>query len=327
MKLRIGIEEEVFIIEGERPAVDALYPLFKLLRKNPAFYYMHTAANLPRGKDFLESPVASIEISTPVTSSVDEAVKQLSLIRKELARNCPSRIVALGMLPDLTQARSIVSGLHIHLSGSFDLVEARKKIACYLPALLLITANSPSVENDYLSNRILLNPFSGAIVNDSFERFQDIIISRRLNTLEIRIFDPVSDLKRIEVLLRCLEAIIRAPAKRELDVKNYIRIRNKAAKRGIMNDEVKRLAEEVVEISGVDFKFFLVTESHRVKKMLEELTLKEVYEVLDRDYRAGVLYEGKNVPKALRTLYGFLGYYIPKMPYTTYKFLKEHGYL
>lgn len=327
MKLKIGIEEEVFVIEGEKPAVDSLYPLYKLLRKNPAFYYIHTAVNIPRGKDFFESPVASIEISTPVTSSVEEAIEQLSLIRKELARNCPSKIIALGMLPNLTQAKSIVSGLHIHLSGSFDLVEARKKIAYYIPALLLITANSPSVENDYISNRILFNPFSGAIVNDFFERFQDIIISRRLKTLEIRVFDPVCDLKRVAALLCCLEAILKAPFNKELDFQKYMQLRNSAAKYGIMNDEVKKLVEELVDISGVEFKFFLFPESLRVKKMLNEMPLKEVYEVLDRDYRAGVSYEGERIPKTLRALYGFFGYYIPKMPYTTYKFLKEHGYM
>lgn len=327
MAIYYGIEEEVFLIDEERPAIDSLYPLFSLVKKNPAFYYLHTAVNLARGKDVLNFFVASVEISTGICSSPEEAIESLRVIRKEFSQSCPQKIACVGMLPQYADNPSLVAGLHLHLSGDFDLEEARLKIAYYLPALLLLTANSPSLTNPYLSNRILKNPFAGTIVMNGYERFQDVIISRRLQTLEVRIFDPCPDLERYKLLLDYISRIVVSPGSKNLNLKEYALLREEACKHGVNSKKVKELVAEFCEEFDADFGLFATPPALKTSIIFKEKGLKEAFEILDGDYREGVIYSGANLPKTLRAAIGFLGYYLPKMPYTTYKFLKEHGYL
>lgn len=327
MKIKFGIEEEVFVVEKGRPAIDSLYPLFSLVRKKPNYYFVHTAVNLARGRDLLDFFVASVEISTGVAEAPENAVEQLRLIREEFLKNCPQKVACVGMLPTYTEHTSLVSGFHIHVSGDFDFEEQRLKIVYYLPALLLITANSPSVNNDFLSNRILASRFTGAVVRNSYERYQDVIISRRLNTLEIRAFDPCPDLYRYMVLLEAIRRIITTREKFVPDLKEYAILREEAAKYGTASERIKGLVSEVVEKYGVEESLFHAPPALKTKEIFQKLDEERAYEELDRMYRQGVLYEGGEIPKSIRALLGFFGYYIPRLPYNTYKFLKEHGYL
>ncbi len=327
MAIKFGIEEEVFLIERDKPGIDSLYPLFRLLRENPGFYYVHTAANIARGKEILEFPVISVEISTGIADSVNEAISQLSAIRKDLSRNCPQKILATGILPHKPSAEKAVCGLHVHLSGDFDLNEARAKIIRYLPALLLITANSPSLDNGYLSNRVLCNPYVGPVIADPYERFQDIIISRRLNTLEIRVFDPVPWIERYRILLKAIKKIIEKAKATDFDLQNYEKLRTNAAKYGISDKEVQKLVAELAELTEVDLIYFEKPPALETRRLFDELGTGEAIKTLDLAYREGVAYSGEEMPRTLRAAAGFFGYYLPKVPYITYKFLKEHGYL
>jgi len=327
MNLKFGIEEEVFLIEEGKPAIDSLYPLFILVRKNPSFYYFHTAANFARKREFFNFFVGSVEISTGAASSAEEVVSELNFLRKELVRNCPQKIACLGMLPEYTDYRSLVAGLHIHLSGEFEPEKVRLKLARYLPALLLLTANSPSLKNEYLSNRILANPFAGVVLNDAYERFQDIIVSRRLGTVEIRIFDPCPDIERYQLLLEAIKRIIELDEVPELEIDEYARLRRRAACYGTKDPGVRKLVSELARKIEFDVAYFQSPPAVRVRRLFEKLGTEKAYEFLDNLYREGVRFKGELPPKALRALIGFFGYYLPKMPYVAYKFLKEHGYL
>jgi gamma-glutamyl:cysteine ligase YbdK (ATP-grasp superfamily) len=329
MNLKFGIEEEIFLIDKEKgkPAVDSLYPLYTLFRKNPAFYYFHTAVNLARSREFFDFFVASVEISTPAVSSVEGVVGELALIRKELVQNCPQKVACVGMLPQYTANKSLVAGLHLHLSGEFDLEKTRLKLAHYLPALLLLTANSPSLENEYLSNRILLNPFAGSLVSNAYERFQDIIVSRRLKTLEIRIFDPCPDLERYYLLLEAVKRIIELNEEPLFEPDRYVFLRRQAACYGMKAPAVRDLVYELTEKIGFKVFYFETPPAIRTKELLEKHGVEKAFDYLDSLYRDGVQFDGNLPPKSLRALIGFFGYYLPKMPYITYKFLKEHGYL
>lgn len=327
MSLKFGIEEEVFIVDKGKPAIDSLYPLYSLVRSNPSFYYLHTAVNMARGRDLLDFFVASVEISTGVAGSPEEAVEQLKFIRMDFLKNCPQKVACVGMLPNLTENESLVSGLHIHLSGDFDLERKRMQIAYYLPALMLITANSPSLSNDFLSNRALKNPFSGVVLFDSYERFQDIIISRRLKTLEIRVFDPCPELKRYLVLLKVLEQIVKDEEEVEFEAVSYSQLREESAKFGMESEQVRSLVRKLCERFGLDESLFATPPAIWTRKVFSEHDEDSAYRILDEAYRQGIQFEGSQLPKALRAIVGFVGYYIPRLPYTTYKFLKEHGYL
>ncbi|MCX7831519.1 MAG: hypothetical protein N2440_01310 [Actinobacteria bacterium] len=327
MSLEFGLEEEVFIVERNKPALDSLYPLYSLVKNNPNFYYLHTAVNLARGKDILDFFVASVEISTGIARTPEAAIEQLRLIRKEFVKECPQKVACLGMLPNYTEHTSLVSGFHVHISGDFDFKKARIALAHYLPALLLITANSPSLGNDYFSNRILQNPFSKAIVVDSYARFQDIIISRRLNTLEIRIFDPCVDLDRYLILLELIEKIILSNENVEFDFRNYAELRKESAMRGISSKKVEAIVDEICSKYDVDKYIFTYPPAIHTKKIFLDLGEEQAYAKLDALYRQGIEYQGSRLPKTLRALLGFFGYYIPKIPFSTYKFLKEHGYI
>lgn len=327
MSLEFGLEEEVFVVERNKPALDSLYPLYSLVKNNPSFYYLHTGVNLARGKDILDFFVASVEISTGVAKTPEAAVEQLRLIRKEFVKECPQKVACLGMLPNYTSHTSLVSGFHVHVSGNFDFEKARIVLAHYLPALLLITANSPSLENDFISNRILQNPFSRTIVVDSYSRFQDIIISRRLNTLEIRIFDPCIDLERYLVLLELIEKIVLSNKSVEFDFRNYAELRRESAMYGISSKKVEKLVDEVCCKYRVDRYFFASPPALQTRKLFLDFGEENAYKKLDTLYRQGIEYQGSRLPKTVRALLGFFGYYIPKIPFSTYKFLKEHGYL
>lgn len=327
MNLKFGIEEEVFLIDKGKPAIDSLYPLFMLFRKNPSFYYFHTAANLARSREFFNFFVASVEISTGVADSAEEVVSELEFLRKELVKNCPQKIACLGMLPEYTDYRSLVAGLHIHLSGDFELEKTRLKLARYLPALLLLTANSPSLKNEYLSNRILSNPFAGAVLTDAYERFQDIIISRRLGTLELRIFDPCPELERYRLLLEAIRRIIELDEEPELTIEEYFKLRQQAARWGVKDPGVRMLVEELAGKIDFDAVCFQSPPAVRTRRLFKKYSTEKAYEYLDSLYREGVRFSGELPPKVLRALIGFFGYYLPKMPYVAYKYLKEHGYL
>lgn len=327
---RWGIEEEVFLLEGDKPAGDALYPLYRLVRKNPGFFFFHTASNAARGRDLKHGKIASIEISTSTNSSYREALFELALLRQQLAENCNLSIIATGMLPHLSSAESIVTGLHVHVSGFKDAERAIETAYYFAPALFLLTANSPSLEDEsIISVRLLRDPYIGPRNTDPAYRFQDIIISRRLNTLEFRLFDPCPSLQRINLLLRAIEAVIEvsAEASFSLEPSIYAELRNRVA-RGMLDDpRLTEIINHLSGISGISKELFYEPPALKVIKLLKTKGLKKTLEILDAEYRLNTYPDDRFPPRPVRYLAGYLGYYLPRLPYVTYKFLKEHGYL
>lgn len=325
-----GVEEEVFLLDGDRPADDALYPLYRLVKKNPGFYFFHTSSNTARGKDLRYGRVASIEISTSINASYRASLFELALHRQELAKNCDLRIIATGMLPHLSRAGSIVTGLHVHVSGFEDQQRVLNAAYYFAPALFLLTANSPSLEDEtVLSTRLLKDSFIGPRREDPFYRFQDIIVSRRLNTIEFRLFDPCPSLFRINLLLRAIEAVIKAAEAGRYDISplDYAVVRDKAA-RGMLDDpELVRIVDELSDISGVNREFFFNPPALETRELLTKYGLEGALKRLDAEYRLNTYPLEKLPPRPVRYLAGYFGYYLPRLPYTTYKYLKEHGYL
>jgi hypothetical protein len=330
-KFIFGIEEEVFLLQGENPTLSSLYYLAKLLWKNPRFYYTHTASNFARGRDIKKAIMGGVEISTMVAER-GEVIKDLKERREDLIEACGEEclIVPLGSLLHL-DAPSLTCALQIHISGVKDMELAYKNLAYFLPLLALITVNSPAREGKYFgqSYRIYHSFAIGSLKNSPLERFQDIIISRRLNTIELRIFDSTWDVSRIEVLLELIEAILSLKEEKPLDFSLYKERREKLALYGYCK-EIEPLYRELGEFSPISRDVFIHTPSEEVWSFYEKNGLKATYEALDNAYRKGKLSKrerGKMGFSLGKAILGIAGYYVPKIPFMIWKFGREHGYI
>lgn len=331
-EIKFGIEEEVFLLQGENPTLTSLYYLAKLLWKNPRFYYTHTASNFARGKDLKQALMGGVEISTKV-GRFKEVMEDFKKRRKDLIEACgeESLIVPLGSLLHL-DTPTLTCALQIHISGVEDINLAYNNLAYFLPLLALITVNSPGKKGRYFgqSYRIYHSFAIGALQDDPLERFQDIIISRRLRTIELRIFDTIWDVSRIEMLLNLVEAICRLKEKKPLDLNVYRERREKIALYGYCK-EIEPLYRELGEISPVPRDIFVHTPADDTWGFFEKNGLLATYEALDNAYRQGgglkKVEKKKISPSLLKAILGFTGYYLPKLPFVIWKFGREHGYL
>ena len=230
--LTLGLEEEVFITTPTRPTLDALYALAKLLGRNPRYYYKHTASNFARGRDARQCLMSSVEIATRPHAAIDALLGELRTHRAALADAAgDAYLVPVGHLFDL-DAPTNTAGLHIHIGAPAErrhIVYAN--LAHFLPLLILLSASSPYAGGRYFgqSYRVAASFAIGALRDDPYYRFQDLILARRLGTIEIRACDPVWDLARLRVLLEAVQAIAQLPTARPIDRARYAALRHQAA--------------------------------------------------------------------------------------------------
>jgi len=230
--LTLGLEEEVFITTPTRPTLDALYALAKLLGRNPRYYYKHTASNFARGRDARQCLMSSVEIATRPHAAIDALLGELRTHRAALADAAgDAYLVPVGHLFDL-DAPTNTAGLHIHIGAPAErrhIVYAN--LAHFLPLLILLSASSPYAGGRYFgqSYRVAASFAIGALRDDPYYRFQDLILSRRLGTIEIRACDPIWDLERLRVLLEAVRAIAQLPTAHPIDRARYAALRHQAA--------------------------------------------------------------------------------------------------
>ncbi len=326
-----GIEEEVFLVEPEKPSLQSLYYLAQLLRKNPKFYYFHSASNFARGKDILEALMGGVEIATGVHHNIDSLLNDLKLRRKDLTEVSLALIVPLGSLLNLSSPTNTCA-FQIHLSQLDNKERVYRNLVYFLPLLTLLTINAPAVGGKYFgqSYRIFHSFAVGPLKNDREERFQDIIISKRLGTIELRVFDPTWDLERIKVLLQLIEVIIQLDYQYPFDLKNYNYLRKKVALHGYCK-ELEPLYQELCKFYYLPKEIFLETPSDRVWRYYQKNGLVKTYAALDNAYRSGSFSpRPRKIPNFKKSwakiALGLAGYYLPKLPYVAYKFGREHGY-
>jgi len=228
----LGLEEEVFITAPTRPTLDALYALAKLLWRNPRDYYKHTASNFARGRDARQCLMSSVEIATRPHTDIDALLEELRTHRAALADAAgDAYIVPVGHLFDL-DAPTNTAGLHIHIGAPPERRQTvYANLAYFLPLLILLSASSPYAGGRYFgqSYRAAASFAIGALRDDPYYRFQDLILARRLGTIEIRACDPVWDLARLRVLLEAVQAIAQLPTARPIDRARYAALRHQAA--------------------------------------------------------------------------------------------------
>lgn len=335
-----GVEEEVFVLEPDRPTARSLYYLARLLWSNPRHYYVHSAHNFRFGSDLRHGLVGGIEVSTGTHDGVAALLEDLAQRRRDLARLCQGLICPLGHLADAAEPTA-TCGLHLHVSG-VDRELAYRRLARYLPVLALALCHAPYVEGRRFgqSFRWARSFALGPLRPDPTYRFQDLIHSRRLGTLEIRVFDPSPDLWRLGRVLACLDRLLRLPAGRvpadraplRESVALYNRLRAvlprlRAPDGPAPPPELGALARELEELVGFERPWLDRTPADLTATLLEQAGPIPTYAWLDALYRrsvgAGTGEARPQVPLLVAALLGFVGYYIPRLPYTVWKAWRE----
>lgn len=321
-RLMFGLEEEVFITEPERPTLQSLYYLARLVWKSPRKYYNHTHCNFTRGRDMRYGLMSGVEISTASHTDKRSLVEDLALRRQALAGVCSGLIVPLGHLLDHPEPTNIC-GMHLHISGFPDFDRAYRNVIYFLPLLLLLVANSPGFGDNFFgpSYRLAEAFAIGPLRDDRKYRFQDVILSKRLGTLEIRAFDPVWDLDRIRLLLECIEAVLLADRTYPGKIEEYNRLRLIVARKGYC-EGLQEIYRDFKELLPVPKKFFLEPPAFKVWELYREGGIMAAYSALDNAYRGGPLRPGE-FPQVkvsrLKIFAGICGYALPRLPYNLRK--------
>lgn len=325
-QLRYGLEEEVFITEPDRPSLQSLYYLACLVWRSPRKYYAHTHCNFTRGKDVHFGLMSGVEISTAVYTEKQALLDDLAARRSALAAACSGLLVPIGHLLDHPEPTNIC-GMHLHLSGFPDFERAYRNLVYFLPLLALLVANAPGFGDRYYgpSYRWAEAFAIGSLREDRLFRFQDIIFSKRLRTLEIRAFDPVWDLGRIRVLLDCVEAILLSERDYPGSPETYNRLRSLVAREGYVS-ELQPVYDDLCDLISVPELLFENPPALEVWRLLGEHGVRGTYAALDQAYRGGPLLPRALPPMGvskLKILAGVCGYCLPRLPYNMRKVLSE----
>lgn len=321
-----GLEEEVFVVEPAAPSLNSLYYLARLLWRDPRTNIPRTASNFARGADLSRGLMSAVEVSTGVQPDSTSLLEDLRARRADLAGVADGLVVPLGHLLDFDTPTN-VAALQVHVGCLRDRDRAFDNLAHFLPLLALLTADSPAASGKRFgqSYRMARGFATGPLGDDPTVRFQDLIVSKRLGTIEIRVLDPTWDMERIGVLVRAIEEIVELH--QHLDPRRdwYNSLRQRVAIEGYI-DELRPLHTELAQVAEVPESLLARTAADEVWDLFARDGLVPTYSAIDNGYRTGV-FEPCEVPpmkaSALRSVLGFAGYYVPKLPYTTWKYLKE----
>ncbi len=323
----LGLEEEVFITEPERPSLRSLYYLARLLAKDPKYYYVHSASNFARFRDIRYGLMSGVEISTGVHSDADGLIEDLSQRRRDLSSVATGLVVAAGHLLE-QDTPSNVCGLQIHI-GPRNKERTYRNIVHFLPLLMLLTANSPGVNGRRFGKSYrIANSFAiGPLTPNRTRRFQDIIYSRRLGTIEVRVCDPTWDVARIHTLVRALVAIEALDTDLPFNPLTYNELRGVSASTGY-TERHQELYGELTEICDVDEALFLTSPSDQLWEVYERHGATAAYSAADGSYREGAfaphpVKRRRLMGEIAAAAAGVAGYFVPKLPYYTWKAIIE----
>jgi hypothetical protein len=325
--LTLGVEEEVFILEWGRlaPTLQSLDYLRKLFWNSPRRHAFHTASNFARGSEREECFMGSVEISTGMHGDVESLLQDLRERRAELARVAEGVIAAVGALFTLN-SRFNTAGTHIHIGAPPDMRERLyRNLAYFAPVWGVASANSPwAGGKPYgLSYRMAEPGCLGPLREDPEYRFQDVILSKRLKTVELRLLDPIPEWERLEAVVRSVWEVAQWTGEAPFSREKYNYERQTWTRVGV-TPYVQRLWEELGEIGPLDRRFLESPLSLRLDRVAQEKGVWCAYEEVDRLWR-----EVTGVPSRRsayswwRAVAGVLGYYAIRVPYVVYKGYRE----
>lgn len=318
LPLTFGLEEELFVLYQGRSSLGSLWPMGQLLWQDPKRNWAATATNFRRGKVALRETMSSVEVSTPVEGSAATLFAATLSRRAELSRLFTTgQLVALGALP--TSDRYHTCGLHIHIgTPAQERDRVYGNLAYFLPVLARASASSPYFETGVDAGglaRVRSSFALGELGNNRWERFQDIIITRRLGTIELRVLDPIPDPERLWAVTQAVESIARLQGTLPFSVQNYNALRAQALQG--YTPALARRAEELQAAAGFDPVWAQHIEAQRVQEHTRGHGWASTLAHLDGLYRSGVwqdLATPHPRPAPWQGPAGFARYYLPKLP-------------
>ena len=271
--------------------------------------------------------MSGVEISTGTFEDVEVLVDDFEKRRADLASVCSGLIVPIGHLINY-ETPTNTCAIHIHIGSVTDKKRVYGNLIHFLPVLPLFTINSPGAGDQYFgqSYRMSKSWAIGPIQQDWEVRFQDVIHSKRLGTIELRACDPCWDVSRIRYLLRAIKAIAELDETLEPNIEQYNALRPDISRYGLL-DETTDLVSELKSIVNFPEDILTRTASDEMKEMYESEGLVGAYSALDNGYRNGK-FEPQNIQQEqsrdiAKGILGFVGYFIPRLPYYAWKGLVE----
>jgi gamma-glutamyl:cysteine ligase YbdK (ATP-grasp superfamily) len=326
-RVTLGLEEEVFVCEPARPNLGSLSYLARLTWSDPKRHYARTASNFARGADLSQGLMSCVEISTTIHDDPDSLVDDIAQRRQELVRAVGGRglLVPLGHLLQ-NDSPTNVAALQFHV-GAPDRDRAYRNLGYALPLLALLAADSPAAGGERFgqSYRWARGFAIGPLTSDPTARFQDLIVSKRLGTIEVRLLDPVWDLRRVRVLARAIREIAALETDLPFDREAYNSMRYRVAFEG-WTDDLEPIHAAVSQVADLPRESMTHTAADDVWALYHQVGLVPTYAALDNAYRTGVFSPrpvAEMAPSLVRSIAGLAGYYVPKFPYVTWKFMKE----
>jgi gamma-glutamyl:cysteine ligase YbdK (ATP-grasp superfamily) len=324
----LGVEEEVFVLEQGRltPTLQSLDYLRRLLWKNPKRYIQHSASNFAKGEERKECFMGSIEMATGVHEQIEHLLEDLMTRRTEFAKAAKGgMIVPVGSLFTLDSPTNTASS-HVHVGvPSTERDRVYENLAYFAPVLAVAAANAPwAAGKEFgLSYRMAQPGCLGPLREDREYRFQDVIISKRLGTIELRIFDPMPEIYRLREVLEAVTAIAAWPGRTEFDRETYNIHRQTWTKEGL-TEHVIRIWEELKPIYPLPHELLENTLSSRLKQVATVRGIDAAYKEAERLWLEGTDVAPEHRPHSrLRTLTGLAGYYAVRLPFMAYKGYKE----
>ena len=328
----LGLEEEVFVLYGDpgrgyRASTASFRGLARLLWADWKRNVGGTASNFRRGPAARRELMSSVEVSTPIHAHPDTLLMSALGRRRELSRALPTGLmVPLGLLPGSDSFHT--AGLHVHVGVPPSLLETvYGNLARYLPVLTHASASSPWW-NGQPSGPLSRPAHSfalGPLTADPLARFQDLIVTRRLGTIELRVLDPVWEPERLHAVLSAVYALARLPDRLPWSRATYNRLRESYVLGP--TPEILALAGELQTISGFDPGWLTHTVSARVVESWQTHGEPATLAALDGAYRTG-RWASQQTPHAWPPRWqgaaGFAAYYVPKLPYMLKKVRAEH---
>lgn len=271
--------------------------------------------------------MSGVEVSTNVHEDIEELIKDLQKRRADVSAVSSGLIVPVGHLLDVDTPTNTCA-IHIHIGGVDYKQRLYNNLLHFLPILPLFTINSPMIAGKYFgkSYRMYKSFAIGAIGDDWSVRFQDLIYSKRLGTIELRLCDPCWDINRIRCLLYALKAIADLNETLEPNVKRYNDLRESICRNGLL-DETADLVSELQLIADFPTNMLERTASDDLKDVYDENGLLGAYSAIDNGYR-NQCFEPREVKQTQKAdigfgILGFAGYFIPRLPYYAWKGLME----
>ena len=327
-RITIGVEEEVFVLEQGRmtPTLQSLDYLRCLLWTNPKRYTRHSASNFARGTERKECFMGSVEVATGVHEKIEHLLEDLLARRTEFAKAAKGgMIVPVGALFTLSSP-SNTAATHVHVGvAKSERERVYGNLAYFAPVLAVAAANSPwAAGKDFgLSYRMAQPGCLGPLREDKEYRFQDIIISKRLGTIELRIFDPIPEMFRLREILDAVVAIAACSETFPFDREEYNSQRASWTVEGV-TPWIRTRWTEMQAIYPFPMDLLENTLSSRLGSIVDSGCIEDAYREAERIWREGTDVAPEHRPfSRLRSMTGLAGYYAVRLPYMAYKGYKE----